>query len=96
MTITHTAGPWQPSAPVTAVTDSHGLLVAECWVGSRPNEECQANARIISAAPDMLAMLQALRYYIARMEQAGIETAISPATVGKRMDELILKATGTP
>ena len=54
---------------------------------SNQHAEQQDHVRI--HAPEMLAMLEELRTYIAKMDEMGIETVIIPATVLRRMDALI-------
>ncbi|WP_135470547.1 hypothetical protein [Crenalkalicoccus roseus] len=59
-----TPGPWRldPDDP-TAVLGPNGLYVAECafFFGAEPEEtEACANARLIAAAPDLLATLRGL------------------------------------
>lgn len=61
----HTPGPWNTSG---AYRDSvykdkiaeGGLLLADCRVSERPPEVCEANARLIAAAPELLFALREL------------------------------------
>lgn len=63
----HTPGPWETNRPFTAITsDANGRprVVAEIWYRRTPfpghptdYEEAIANARLIAAAPDLLAAL---------------------------------------
>jgi hypothetical protein len=63
-----TPGPWYVSSftgdsnPHTFVAQG-GLLVAHCRVTERPIEECEANALLIAAAPDLLAALRRIMHY---------------------------------
>lgn len=67
MHIQHTPAPWKPmgagiSATMVSVTNKAGrrvaMRVAVCKDGDR--ETVQANARLIAAAPDLLAACEAL------------------------------------
>ena len=56
----HTPGPWRVTLPDECiVTNDDGHEVADCsaWYEGFP-ETCAANARLIAAAPDMLAALK--------------------------------------
>lgn len=55
----HTSGPWQIRERYL-VTNSADRVVADCGFGSLPDDECEANARLIAAAPDLRAALAAL------------------------------------
>lgn len=60
----HTPGPWRSGAwaaytdHAVVVIDQHDEQVATTTDLLKPWEECEANARLIAAAPDMLAMLK--------------------------------------
>lgn len=67
----HTPGPWQAQAwschaattIVSGDTDACGdqfMVIAECAGQGRPSDHCLADARLIAAAPDLLAACQAL------------------------------------
>lgn len=63
----HTPGPWETyhECGDESVLGPDGFMVADCAIFSlRPGaptvERCRANARLIAAAPDMLAALRAL------------------------------------
>jgi len=57
----HTPGPWREDILLfPSVHDGDGRLVANCLVPFRTREECMANARIVSAAPRLLAALKAM------------------------------------
>jgi hypothetical protein len=60
--MTHTPGPWvstrQRGAKVTG-PDRKSICCIPATV-SRPREESDANARLIAAAPDLMAALQAI------------------------------------
>lgn len=53
----HTPGPWQIKQR-NLVASSAGRLLADCGFAEVPGDECQANARLISSAPDLLAALK--------------------------------------
>lgn len=58
----HTPGPWRVTLPDECiVTNDDGHEVADCsmWYEDLP-AVCAANARLIAAAPDMLAALKAI------------------------------------
>jgi len=55
----YTPGPWAQDKYGDVVTRSGAMLVAEgVALGGRSTEETRANARLIAAAPDLLAELQ--------------------------------------
>ena len=57
MTVSHTPGPWESSAPGTQAIHYRGQDVATVHCG---NKAWKANARLIAAAPEMLEALIAL------------------------------------
>ena len=62
----HTPGPWtydgtvafsdRPDLP--CVVDEYRLVVAQCWDDGHTDDECEANARLIAAAPELLEALE--------------------------------------
>lgn len=65
MSAQHTPGPWAVGAgsgAYLAITARHwdAPLVSKVIAGDRSTNECEANAQLIAAAPDMLAALKAL------------------------------------
>lgn len=52
----HTPGPWQKAEPFASVKAPGRPCIADC--GSRSDLTAQANARLIAAAPDLLAALE--------------------------------------
>lgn len=57
----HTPGPWDVTPSGYHVYDEHGNVTADCAqpdIGSL--EERKANARLIAAAPELLAMVERL------------------------------------
>jgi hypothetical protein len=64
---THTPGPWvagdwNAHTLQIPIDDAYGIAIARAWGG---NDEATANARLISAAPDLL---EALELCIERVE----------------------------
>jgi hypothetical protein len=41
----------RPDLP--CVVDEHRLVVAQCWDDGHTEDECEANARLIAAAPEL-------------------------------------------
>lgn len=63
MTDKHTQGPWAQIdgiVVVTPETHGYGTWIANCAVGGNTQEEKLANAKLISAAPDLLTALRAV------------------------------------
>lgn len=62
MTTKHTPGPWHVGVGQAGVIvyNAKGWAIANAVVyhGEHDREECKANARLIAAAPDMLAALR--------------------------------------
>ena len=62
----HTPGPWEAQPPLNPNDDyadisgpEHIGLAAVVWnIDGKPDEVCQANARLISAAPELLEALE--------------------------------------
>ncbi|HET7624396.1 MAG TPA: hypothetical protein VFM25_03955 [Verrucomicrobiae bacterium] len=57
----HTPGPWtiRTDYPYHNIVSNDGRLIAETMLGSQTDED-KANARLIAAAPDLLASCKAL------------------------------------
>ena len=54
----HTPGPWRSESPyVSAAAGEHRKIVADCDQHF-PDDECEANTRLIAAAPELLAALE--------------------------------------
>lgn len=94
---THTPGPWRkPLAKEdyagACVVRDDGYIVADCNVfggdGAPSAQECEANARLIRAAPDLLAACKSALERIDGMNEAmGVVDELRAA---------IAKATGAP
>lgn len=94
--IRHTPGPWVLSydkgstRDIVASPDPLPICtVRQAWLPSR--EQYHANARLISAAPDMLAVLQELRESAAYWSEYD-----APLGIVDRIEAAIGKATGEP
>ena len=58
----HTPGPWRSDSPyVSAPSGEHRKIVADCDQHFS-DDECEANTRLIAAAPDLLAALEGLMH----------------------------------
>jgi len=71
----HTQGPWHVAAG-TGIYDRHNRLIAA--IHSPLPQPCEANARLIAAAPDLL---EALEEAAASLEDAGKREAAGMARV---------------
>lgn len=61
--MSHTPGPWSATANSTDVfTKKDGVFVAKCYdsILGAGVKECQSNAQLIAAAPDLLEACKAL------------------------------------
>jgi hypothetical protein len=97
----HTPGPWsiephpeRPDLPIR-VMGGKGERVARCSQISlcTTPEECKANARLISAAPDLLEALVMVRDADNDCIADGLQTI--PPTPRAKIDAAIAKAKGT-
>src|SRR4051794_13527039 len=70
MMVKHTPGPWY-MAGVPAVLSRDGVGIADCRTVDTTPQEQEANARLIAAAPDLLAACKAL---LADLDARGEET----------------------
>jgi hypothetical protein len=100
----HTAGPWGVTAPwngFSSIRGGDGALVFGLAAGgadeARPADECEANARLIAAAPDLLEALDPVSLATAAEQcrlkgLAAVCTALS--IMADRQSAAIAKATG--
>ena len=58
--MTHTPGPWTTDGPEVVSKKPPAIIAEICYIGEKVAEvaEREANARLISAAPDLLAALK--------------------------------------
>lgn len=91
-----TKGPWDYSGTVEdhrgnpCVTDADNLVVAVALDDGKEAEECEANARLISAAPDLYEALKHARDELGQyeMERSGEQYN------SQRINEALSKAEG--
>lgn len=84
MNTKHTPGPWHYEhrqgpgyEQLDVVTVTTNIPVAETFVnGHGPFEECEANARLIAAAPDLLAALRVIKAAYSKLDAAAIEFGV--------------------
>lgn len=77
--MSHTPGPWHVtkdgrSEEIVRAADASGKPIASMWMNG---DSMEANARLIAAAPEMLAVLEAVDHTLAG-------SSVSRATVAKR------------
>lgn len=99
----HTPGPWlrEGNAVYTLNEREVNHLLVQVHVANGRTafaEEQEANARLIAAAPDMLAELQTLRavfigYAVHHLKNGSIEKGKTNSAHADRIDALIKKAT---
>lgn len=95
----HTPGKWNtdPDCEHETVVDEHGNLIADCAIFGleRGQEENQANARLIAAAPDLLEALNACRIELMYLiEQTKSRKGGSVCSAHSAAVAAIAKATG--
>lgn len=88
----HTPGPWDNDKSI-GISGQHHYGLNLCFVNTNDDarrDECRANARLIAAAPDLLAALARLSVSYARLKPPG-----SPRSdAEKQADAAFAKATG--
>jgi len=96
----HTPGPWRvnhadndPRTRLRVYTNGTESLVADCD-GATPDSK--ANARLIAAAPELLARLELAQRYLTHPEVLKItrQMALSGEAVNERIAEAIARARG--
>lgn len=65
----HTTGPWMLAGPTTISNSERNAGIATVSTYSIEQDEAAANARLIVAAPDLFAALDAMTHYFAQYEQ---------------------------
>lgn len=83
-----TPGPWAYTPTVSlsdrpdlpCVVDEFRLVVAQCWDDGHTEDECEANARLIAAAPELLEALELVAKRCGPRSQDG---AIARAAIAK-------------
>jgi hypothetical protein len=96
-TTQHTPGPWQISADGQRVLDSDGEgVLATVYGAACADQDGAANARLIAAAPDLLAALQNAANVLAALATGQLKSVRpdSPALAKARV--AISKAEGNP
>lgn len=99
--MTHTPGPWQSGGELISQEGSN-LEIASVWSkqAKRPRSpglvEAGANARLIAAAPELLASLELAVHYLEHPDVLAITQtmALSGLAVVDRVNATIAKATG--
>ena len=78
----HTPGPWRPVTDgISHWVEIDGVIV---MVMNYRNKQAQANARLISAAPELL---EALKNAIEIIEGTGLDASIQRAAIVKATEE---------
>lgn len=88
----HTPGPWdrniKPARRYPTIFAGRNTHV--CALANRPDDEMEANAALIMAAPDLLAAAVAMRSIDSRSTRADVDKACN------MLDAAIAKATDNP
>ena len=96
---THTPGPWVVSFPHIVAKDARETLVCEV-TGTASNDAAQADARLIAAAPDLLAVLASCVFAIEIVQrqerERGDKSADAWDHVLKPARAALAKAEGEP
>lgn len=96
----HTEGPWRVAEMRhkydVVIRDVNGAPVALGVVAGYPASEAEANARLIAAAPELLAALDALEAYARGFSVSGVclEDEIEGGRLLANACDAIAKATG--
>jgi len=90
--VRHTPGPWHVSGFSDDIRAADEVLVGSAWLVDNDEERKQANARLIAAAPELLAACEVL------VEEATGPNGPEPTTwtqmIAKQAREIIMKARG--
>lgn len=92
MQITHTQGPWGASTSCSSdfrcirhITDADGNTIADVrYVEGFSQDEELANARLITAAPELLAALEGIMVTVAGVETSPVYKAARAAIIRAR------------
>ncbi|HEA6046743.1 TPA: hypothetical protein RXH49_006452 [Pseudomonas aeruginosa] len=84
----HTPGPWHVGGPnKCTIYDKHGQRLANSFEGvmatQRTDSECEANARLIAAAPELLDALVNLLPLISPLKAESQQVANASAAIAK-------------
>ena len=93
----HTPGPWESGNGTTSIYGSDGKEVARrIWHGPQDDERSLANARLIAAAPELLALLNRIVSESVRVEyeEDGPACAEMAYSLIDEVRAAIAKATG--
>jgi hypothetical protein len=83
-----TPGPWNIFQSIGLEVEADGIPICEIWQRGDEDQE-QANARLIAAAPCLLAALQACNEALSYMSEYDI-----PITLPEQVKAALKKATG--
>jgi hypothetical protein len=74
----HTPGPWRSHGAGGEIHGNSRVVATMCWCSGMHDED-EANARLIAAAPDMLAALNAIRVWMKNHDRSEHEQKIYDA-----------------
>jgi len=88
----HTKGPWRQTTSTVydQIETADGELI--CFLGMKENSK--ANARLIAAAPDLLAACELAAKYVSKMVADDVKTAMPPIIALNRIEAVINRAKG--
>ena len=78
MSAKHTPGPWTAQPGENFITDARDIVLAQMH-RHRPDEQVNANVRLMAAAPELLGVLMAFCDYV-RNEQMSTDGAVIYST----------------
>lgn len=94
MSAAHTPGPWRVTGPNVRAGDALLAMVTDHWANEKtPDAEKMANARLIAAAPELLAALHAL---VGEADLGEIDHDDDTRALIERARDAIERATGVP
>ena len=80
----HTTGPWYTRhGQISSEASVHGCTIADCNATAKgiSDEEVAANARLIAAAPDMLAALEGCVAFLCAWAVEGLNSKVKRETL---------------